>query len=135
MTKEIEKLDASGYRKFGLLTGAIVAGLFGLLIPLVFSLGFPKWPWILAGILVAWALLAPATLQPVYVGWMKFGNVMNWVNTRLILGLLFYGIFLPFGLIMRLLGKDSMQRKFDKKIASYRVTSHHDARDNVERPF
>ncbi|GMQ87341.1 MAG: hypothetical protein BMS9Abin08_0542 [Gammaproteobacteria bacterium] len=135
MVKEIEKLDASGYRKFGLLTGAIIAGLFGLLIPWVFSLGFPKWPWILAGILVAWALLAPATLQPVYVGWMRFGNVMNWINTRLILGLLFYAIFLPFGLIMRLLGKDPMQRKFDKKIASYRVASHHDAKDNVERPY
>ncbi len=135
MTHEIEKLDAAGYRKFGLVTGAIVVVLFGLLIPWIFSFGYPKWPWILAGILAAWGLLAPTTLQPVYVGWMKFGHVMNWINTRLILGLLFYGIFLPFGLVMRLFGKDPMQRKINESITSYRVESHHDARDNVERPF
>ncbi len=135
MKHEIIKLDAAGYRKFGLITGAIVVGLFGLLIPWIFSFNFPTWPWILAGILAAWALLAPASLQPVYVGWMKFGHVMNWINTHLILGLLFYGMFLPFGLVMRLFGKDPMQRSLDKSITSYRVKSHHDARENVERPF
>ena len=135
MTHEIVKLDAAGYRKFGLVTGGIIVVLFGLLIPWIFSLGYPRWPWILAGILAAWGLLAPTTLQPVYVGWMKFGHGMNWINTRLILGLLFYGMFLPFGLVMRLFGKDPMQRRLDKSITSYRVKSHHDARENVERPF
>jgi len=66
MTADIEKLDAKGYRKFGLTTGAIIIGLFGLAIPWIFSLNYPKWPWILGGGLGAWALLAPATLQPVY---------------------------------------------------------------------
>ena len=47
---------------------------------------------------------------------MKFGNVMNWINTRLILGVMFYGIFLPIGLCMRLFGKDPMQRTLDKTL-------------------
>jgi hypothetical protein len=66
---------------------------------------------------------------------MKFGHVMNWINTRLILGLLFYGLFLPFGLVMRLFGKDSMHRKWDDRVSTYRVKSHNDAKDSVERPF
>ena len=131
----VDTLDASGYRKFGLTTGAIVVVLFGLLIPWLFSFNLPKWPWILGGGLAAWALLAPKTLRPVYVGWMKFGHVMNWINTRLILGILFYGMFLPIGLIMRLFGKDPMHRKLDENQNSYRVQSHHDPKDNVERPY
>ena len=135
MTADIEKLDAKGYRKFGLTTGAIIIGLFGLAIPWIFSLNYPKWPWILGGGLGAWALLAPATLQPVYAGWMKFGHVMNWINTRLILCILFYAVFLPIGVVLRLFGKDPMHRKLDKTLASYRVKSHHDLKNNVERPY
>jgi len=52
MTADIEKLDARGYRKFGVTTGAIIIGLFGLVIPWLFNLNYPTWPWILG---VAWA--------------------------------------------------------------------------------
>ena len=44
-------------------------------------------------------------------------------------------LFLPFGLVMRLLGKDPMHRKWDDRVPTYRVKSHHDAKDSVERPF
>jgi len=135
MSNEIQTLDKRGYRKFGLTTGAIIIGLFGLLIPWLFNLNYVKWPWILGGVLLLWALLLPATLKPVYIGWMKFGNVMNWINTRIILGILFYGIFLPIGVIMRLFGKDPMHRKPDSGLSSYRVTSEHDDKNNVERPY
>lgn len=135
MSMAIEKLDAKGYRKFGLTTGAILVVLFGLLIPWVFSLNYPKWPWIIGGTLGALALLIPASLQPVYIGWMKFGNVMNWINTRLILGILFFGIFLPIGIVMRIVGKDPMNRSLDKALPTYRVKSEHDTKDNVERPY
>ena len=135
MTAAIEKLDIRGYRKFGLTTGAIVIGLFGLLIPWIFNLNYPNWPWILGAGLAGWALLAPGTLHPVYAVWMKFGHVMNWINTRLILGILFYGIFLPIGAVMRLLGKDPMHRKLDNNLNSYRVKSHQGPSKNVERPY
>jgi len=135
MSHDIQTLDARGYRKFGLTTGAIIIVLFGLLIPWLFGLNFVKWPWILGGVLMLWGLLAPTTLKPVYVGWMKFGNVMNWINTRIILGILFYLIFLPIGAVMRLFGKDPMQRKLDSQLSSYRVTSENDEKSNVERPY
>ena len=135
MKHSIEPLSRAGYRKFGLTTGAMLVGLFGLLIPWLFSLDYPRWPWLLAALLVTSALLAPRALRPVHTGWMKFGQVMNWINTRLILGVLFYGIFLPFGLGMRLLGKDPMHRKLDDRVSTYRVKSHNDSKDSVERPF
>ena len=135
MSQTIETLDKAGYRKFGLVTSAIVVVLFGLAIPWLFSLNLPTWPWIGAGVLSAWALLAPTALKPVYTGWMRFGNVMNWINTRLILGILFYGMFVPFGLVMRLFGNYPMRRKLDGDIVSYRIECEPDARKNVEHPY
>jgi len=135
MTSTLHTLDRKGYRKFGLTTGAIVIAFFGLSIPWLFDLHYPMWPWIVGGTLGLWALAAPASLRRVYVAWMKFGQLMNWINTRLILGVLFYGIFLPFGLVMRLFGKDPMHRKLDETLSTYRVKSHDDSKDSVERPF
>ncbi|MFC1773012.1 SxtJ family membrane protein [Pseudomonadota bacterium] len=135
MKPEITNLGATGYRNFGLISSTIVIALFGILIPWLFSLNFPLWPWILGGVLSTWALLAPATLKPVYTGWMRFGLIMNWINTRLILGIMFYGMFLPIGMLMRLMGKDPMHRTLDSETESYRVESHNDSRDNMERPY
>ena len=60
---------------------------------------------------------------------------MNWINTRLILGILFYGMFVPFGLTMRLFGNDPMRRKLDRDSVSYRIECEPDARENVEHPY
>ena len=135
MSSTTDTMNKADYRKFGLLSSAIVMVLFGLAIPWLFSLNFPRWPWIFAALLGSWALLLPATLQPVYIAWMKFGDIMNWVNTRIILGIVFYGMILPFGLVMRLFGNDPMKRKLDDSASSYRVISQNDTKDNVERPY
>lgn len=135
MSNTIETLDAAGYRKFGLVSSAIMVVLFGLAIPWLFSFNFPRWPWIFAGVLVGWALLLPTTLKPVYIGWMKFGNMMNWINTRILLGIVFYGLILPMGLVLRVFGKDPMKRQLSDSITSYRVESQKEAKDNVEHPY
>lgn len=122
-------------REFGLVTGAIAALLFGLLLPWLLNHGLPLWPWIVAGVLWAWALLLPASLLPVYRGWMAIGHVLGWINTRIILGIMFYILFLPAGLVMRLLGNDPMARKIDKSQKTYRVTHAHPKKNHVERPY
>ena len=127
--------DAIALRKFGLTTGAITVVLFGVLLPWTIGHGFPLWPWIVSGILAAWALLIPATLHPVYRAWMAIGHVLGWVNSRIILGLMFYVVILPAAGIMRVFGKDPMSRRFDAKAPTYRVTSTDQSRKHLERPF
>lgn len=122
-------------RNFGLITGAITVVLFGLLLPWLFEHAYPLWPWLVAGVLWLWALLWPAGLQPVFRGWMAVGHVLGWINTRIILAIMFYLLFLPVGVMLRLLGKDPMARKLDKAIASYRVTRTAPKKDHVEKPF
>ncbi len=140
----IPELDAKGYREFALTTGAIVAGLFGLLIPFLFwyfgdegkAMSFPTWPWIICGVLVVWGLAAPSTLKPVYKGWMTFGLFMGtYIMTPLIMSIVFYGMFMPFGLVMRLFGKDGMARKLDESAETYRIVSDRPPAKNLEKPF
>jgi uncharacterized membrane protein len=128
-------LNKQELRKFGLITGAIVALLFGALLPWLFGGAFPLWPWLLAGVLCVWALALPASLKPVYKGWMAFGQVMGWINTRLILGIMFYLVFLPVGLVMKVLGKDPMSRSFMAEQPSYRVRREQRDKHHVEKPF
>jgi multisubunit Na+/H+ antiporter MnhG subunit len=59
----------------------------------------------------------PIALKPVYIIWMRLAFILGWVNTRIILILMFYLIFTPVGLFMRLFGIDPLER--DKKGPTY----------------
>jgi hypothetical protein len=84
---------------------------------------------------VFWALLAPATLKPVYRGWMRFGLLLNRITTPIILGIVFFLVLAPMALIMRLRGRDPMARKFETETESYRVVSKKMPKENMEKPF
>lgn len=121
-------------RGFGLLTSALLILFFFVLIPWIWELSQPLWPWIIGAILSAIAVIAPIVLRPVHRIWMRLAEALGWVNTRIILVLIFFLIFLPFGLLMRLFN-DPMRRKRDPGAASYRVTSHTPKTENMEKPF
>jgi len=132
---EIQEIDRKGLREFGLVTGAIVAVLFGLFFPWLLESSIPAWPWVIAAVLGLWGLVAPDSLRPVYNGWMKLGLLLSKITTPIILGVIFYLVMLPIGLVMRLFGHDPMARNFDDQAESYRVSSRKIPRENVERPY
>lgn len=131
---KIPELDRQGLRNFALVTGSIVAGLFGVVLPWVFNLGWPRWPWVLCGVLIAMGLIAPLALQPIYKGWMRFGLILNKITSPLIMSLVFFTVITPFGLVRRLLSHDPMSRKLTDQ-DSYRVPSKKSPAKNMERPF
>ena len=122
-------------RQFGLMTGGIVAVLFGLFFPWLLEFDIPRWPWIIFAVLGGWAIVAPQSLNPVYKTWMKFGLLLSKITTPLIMGIVFFVIIMPFGLVMRALGKDPMRRKMDESTDSYRVKSEKPDPNSLESPF
>ncbi|MBT8085640.1 MAG: sxtJ [Woeseia sp.] len=134
MKHEIPKLDANGLRQFGLVTGAIIAVLFGLFFPYLFERPWPIWPWIVFAVLAAWALIAPKTLEPVYQGWMRVGIAIGKITTPIVLTLVFIIAILPGAIILRLSRKDPMRRKFDGT-ATYRIKSRQPSVKNLEKPY
>ena len=65
------------------------------------------------------ALSPGGFLVPLYRFWMRLALVLSWVNTRLLLCILFYLVLTPIGLVMRLLGKDLLDTRIEKEAATY----------------
>jgi len=65
------------------------------------------------------ALVIPSALALPNRLWMMVGQLMHRIVSPVILIILFYGLITPLGLLMRLLGKDSLHLSFDKQTASY----------------
>jgi len=107
-------------RSFGLTTGSI----FGLISiwPVLIRQENPRW-WMvaLAGCLLISAAIFPRSLFSVHKGWMAVGHVMGWINTRIILSVVFYVIVTPIGIVRSWLGKDPMGRRLRPDLDSYRV--------------
>lgn len=129
------RVSAPELRKFALITGAMIALVFGIVLPWLFSQAWPTWPWLAGSILALWGIVAPASLALVHKIWMKFAEGLGWINSRIILTLVFYLVVFPTAAILRALGKDPLRRKFEAKLVSYRITSKPRARDNLEKPF
>ena len=68
-------------------------------------------PWVvltlvsIAAVLSLLSAVAPRTLHPVYRGWMHLGEALGWLNTRILLTLVFFLVVTPIGLLMRLFGR------------------------------
>ncbi len=147
-------------RSFGLLMAFFIVIIFGLGLPLLigqestalidlwvraqlkqwrvnywFDLyGLPIWPWLLAVFLSFWAFLLPIVLSPLFRFWMALGDILGWINTRIILGVLFYFLFMPLGLVLRLLGYDPMLRQLNSE-KSYRQKSVILEKNHMEKPY
>lgn len=125
-------------REFGLVTGALVIALFGGFIPWLWQLNWQTWLSVagaFGGLLILWALIHPQSLKYIYQPWMTFALLLGAINTRIILFVLFFLLFMPMGLIMRLFGNDPMQRKLDKTITTYRQRREAPSKDHMETPY
>ncbi|MDJ0508025.1 MAG: SxtJ family membrane protein [Crocosphaera sp.] len=135
MFHAIPKLDKKGLREFGLLTGAMIALLFGLILPLLWRYDLPLIPWIIGGVSVSLALFIPNSLAPIYQGWMKVSQVLAWVNSSVILGLIFFLIVTPMALIMKIINRDALKRKFEIRLETYRISSQTKSKVSMEKPY
>lgn len=131
----IPELDAKGLRKFAFTFSIIICLLFGFAVPFIFQHSLPIWPWVIGVVFIIWGALAPSTLRLIYYVWMRFGLIMSKLTTPLILGVLFYLILTPVGLVMRLFKADPMAREIDKKVDTYRKLREDSMKTNFEKPF
>ena len=122
-------------RQFGLTSALFVVLLFGLGLPWLKGHGWPSWPWYLSGALALTGLVAPAALGPIYKVWMKFGHFMGRVNSTIILSVVFFMIFTPVSLFMKVIRRDALSKQFDNEVESYRVPSAPLNPKKLERPF
>ena len=106
-------------REFGFLIGFIFPFLIGWILPLIGGHSFRTWTLFISVPSIILAFTKPLLLLYPYRAWIKLGHILGWVNSRIILGLVFFIVLQPIALIMRILGHDPLRtKKFSQK--SYR---------------
>ena len=90
------------YWRLGAERVAIGLGAFGLFIALVYY-------------------SVPTLRRPVYMAWMTAVSPLGWLISRVLLAATFFLIVTPAALVMRIFGRDKLDRRLDKSAASYWV--------------
>lgn len=65
----------------------------------------------IGAVLILMALLLPALTRRFHVAWMGVAGVLGWVNSRILLSLVFYILFVPYNLVSRLIRRDPLNRR------------------------
>jgi hypothetical protein len=75
--------------------------------------------WVGGPILAALGLALPPAMRPVFIGMSLLAFPIGYVVGFIALSLVYYLLVTPIGLFFRLIGRDSMHRKFDRTSDSY----------------
>ncbi|MGA1103879.1 MAG: SxtJ family membrane protein [Pseudomonadales bacterium] len=128
--------DPKTLKQFGYLLEVFVVIFFWGVLPWWLGTTRTAWPWFLSGGVLILAFIAPTMLLPVYRIWMKFAGIIGLINTRVILFIVFFAIFFPLAVLMRLFGRDVLRRKaMDRSVRTFRVPSARRDHRHFERPY
>ena len=106
-----EKVSSRILREFGFIVGIGLPLIFGWLIPLLSGHAFRIWTiWIGIPIVII-GVINPSSLRILYRGWMFLGSSLGWLNSRIILGLIFLLVLQPIAFLMRIFGYDPLGMK------------------------
>ncbi|HWE27813.1 MAG TPA: SxtJ family membrane protein [Polyangia bacterium] len=128
-------IETRRLRKFGFTVGGIFTALL-----IVFVLRHkhhaPFYVSAVAGpTLLAGALLWPRALGPIERGWSIMAHALGFINTRILLALVFFVVLAPIALFMRLVGKDPLERRRDRRRPTYWRTREPAEPDRLTRPY
>jgi hypothetical protein len=122
-------------RKFGLTLGAIFSTL-ALLFFWRHRLHVPFYISVVAGpLLLVAAAVAPRALAPVDRAWSALAKGLGFVNTRILLAVVYFLVFAPIALVLRLAGKDPLERRRDPRRSTYWRTRDPAEPDRLTRPY
>lgn len=95
------------------------------------------WLLIASLIFILAGFFAPDFLRLIYVYWMGLAFIMSYFVSRIILAILFYGLFLPVGLGLKIFGKNLLRIKIEPDQSSYwsRKEVKGSSKGQYEKPF
>lgn len=87
-------------------------------------------------ILVIVGTFLPSAAKVFHRGWMTFAFALGYVNSRIILTLVYFLVFVPYGLVSRLLGRDPLDmRSIKRKSYWHKREKTRPDREQFERLF
>ena len=75
---------------------------------------FRIWAAVISLIFLILALFESRILTPLNIAWIKFGELLGMIIAPIVMAVIYFIIITPIGLLMRLIGKDLLNIKFNK---------------------
>jgi len=79
----------------------------------------PYWIWSVAAAVACIFFIFPPVRRPLYLGWVYAAYPIGLVVSYLVMVAIYYLVVTPIGLVMRLAGRDSLNRSFDAEARTY----------------
>ena len=114
---DIDTSNRSEQRKFGIVMAIAIVVV--TLVHWLIRRDLAIWPLYPATAFLVLGLLAPAVLEPIFIVWMKFALLLNWIMTRFFLGIIFFLMITPMRVGLSLFGDDPLKRELLPDAESY----------------
>tara|TARA_B100000029_G_scaffold498757_1_gene568077 strand:- start:497 stop:892 length:396 start_codon:yes stop_codon:yes gene_type:complete len=111
------KIQIGSNRNFGLVF--FIVFLLIAIWPLINNEAIRTWSLLISVIFLILGLLNSKILSPLNILWFKFGLLLGSIIAPIVMGIIFFMVITPIGLLMKLLGKDLLNSKYDNKKKSY----------------
>ena len=111
------KIKISSNRSFGLLF--FVVFLIVSLWPLTYEGSIRIWSVVISGVFLILGLINSKLLTPLNVLWFKLGMILGAIISPIVMGIVFFLVVTPTGFILRIMGKDLLNKKYDKEKETY----------------
>ena len=109
----MDDIKIGSNRSFGIVFSIVF--LLIAIYPLINSEGLRAWSLIIAIIFLVLGLINSKILTPLNKLWFKFGILLGRMVSPIIMGIIFFLVVTPIALIMRIIGKDLLNLKFNKE--------------------
>ncbi len=121
-------------KEFGLLMVWAFPLFIGVIAPWIFDKGIQWWTLIVSAVFLVLALVAPKLIYFPFRAWMFVAGIIGFINTRLILGLTFYLLFFPIGMILRACNKLQFKKQ-NNGCSNYVKRTEKLTKEQLENPF
>ncbi len=111
-----DSISKKQLREFGLIIAFGIPFFIGWLQPFIFGHEFRYWTLFFGLFSIFISFLKPTLFYYFYKFWIKLGFILGWINSRIILGLIFIFVVIPISLIMKSTGYDPLNiKKYSKE--------------------
>jgi len=90
---------------------------------------------VLAVLFLLITVIIPQVLLPLNKLWMRLGLLLGMIVSPIVLGIIFFGLVTPYGMVMRLFGRDELRLKFTKKSSHWISRSESIKSDSFKNQF
>tara|TARA_Y100001970_G_scaffold47952_1_gene60727 strand:- start:1130 stop:1522 length:393 start_codon:yes stop_codon:yes gene_type:complete len=112
-----QEIKISSNRSFGIVFFVLFAVI--ALWPLLNYGNIRVWSLILSLLFLILGILNSKILTPLNKLWIRFGILLGKIVSPIVMGIIYFGVVTPIGIIMRLFGKDILNLKINKNKSTY----------------